>query len=104
MSEYTKGPWHLDCQFESEGHYNIQLESDTGWRDREYMRVGGCCSLANALLITAAPDLLCALQKMILAAENIGGEHVTGLGELNEQLEIAYAAIAKATQPNNNTK
>lgn len=51
---------------------------------------------ANANLIAAAPDLLEALQILLVAVENIGGEHVTGLDILEAQAALAYAAIAKA--------
>lgn len=51
---------------------------------------------ADALLIAAAPDLLEALEKMILAVENIGGEHVTSHQNLINQTENAYRAISKA--------
>ena len=51
---------------------------------------------ANSHLIVAAPDLLEALEKMIIAAENIGGEHVTDHQGLIDQTENAYKVIAKA--------
>lgn len=43
-----------------------------------------------------ADDLLEALQCITVAAENIGGEHVTGLAGLGNGIEMAYAAISKA--------
>lgn len=51
---------------------------------------------ANANLIAAAPDLLEALQGMVIAAENIGGESVYGLMELDNHADMARMAIAKA--------
>lgn len=52
---------------------------------------------ANALLFSAAPELLEALEGMCIALENIGGEHVTGLEGSENRLRAANAAIAKAT-------
>lgn len=50
----------------------------------------------DAHLMAAAPDLLEALEGMIIAAENIGGEHVTDHQGLIDQTENAYKVIAKA--------
>lgn len=51
---------------------------------------------ANQNLLAAAPELLHALQQLIRAAENIGGEHVTGLMDLDNAVMFASIKVAKA--------
>lgn len=96
MSEFkgTPGPW--------EARYSavIDVEKD------EIIAVMTCGSVYRkneledydtARLIAAAPELLEALQDLLIAAENIGGEHIEGMVHLDGASSIARAAIAKAT-------
>jgi len=46
----------------------------------------------------AAPDLLFALEYLLIQVENVGGEHVTGLGQLYEGARIGYDAVRKAKE------
>jgi len=45
---------------------------------------------------SAAPAMLAALNAVCTAAENIGGEHVVGLGALETALKQCYEAIQEA--------
>lgn len=51
---------------------------------------------ANQNVLAAAPELLEALQALVTAALNIGGEHVTGLDVLEKVIDGADAVISKA--------
>jgi hypothetical protein len=94
-AKHTPGPWRLDdgsspgtadlvasnyhfvdagCGFHVEGH-----------RDRGFS-IAGVLSTADARLIAAAPELLAALQAVVLVADRKTAE-----------FDLAHAAIAKAT-------
>lgn len=96
----TKGPWQVG---ERRGDFIYITHSDDGigaislnmahvvarksWRSE---------AEANAKLIAAAPELLEALERIIMCAENIGGEHVTGLMDLDNAVEFARMKLNKA--------
>lgn len=98
MSKHTPGPWRIE----------IDDSPDAEWSRRwptivsdEYEVVGteGMygdfeTDMANARLIAAAPELLVALQLMV--DRFIDTEGSFGAWE-NEAIEVARAAIAKAT-------
>lgn len=100
MSEFkgTPGPW-----FEyREGFSTVYIEARL--RDGVIQEVAACgpteagqeSQAANAKLIAAAPELLEALERIIICAENIGGEHVTGLMDLDNSVEFARMKLNKA--------
>lgn len=82
-AKYTLGPWHYEP---ADGFYGEIVNAD-----------GDCVatfvdepSVQNAMLLTAAPELLRALICMVLRAEEAGYPD-------GKCLEMARAAIAKAT-------
>ena len=91
MSKHTPGPWRV-----VEDRVPASLEVYAGktaiaecWR-----RADALTELANARLIAAAPELLASLQ--IMVDRFIDTEGSFGAWE-NEAIEVARAAIAKAT-------
>lgn len=105
MSEFkgTPGPWHWnsDDGLWSEKNGEVLVASDD---NKPYGMHSAIIEhhydpeikKANKTLIEAAPELLEALRDLLIAAENIGGEHVEGMTHLDETLQAARAAIAKA--------
>ena len=87
MSKHTPGPWF--SQYDDNGFYEIGSESVTFTLAFTYGE--GDTDEANARLIAAAPDLLEALQDVLLELESIGPM---------EKIDRARAAIAKATGEN----
>lgn len=87
--KHTPGPWEVTaanwdgCEA-GETNYTIRMPEQVA-------------SKANARLIEAAPELLEALNRLVIAADSIGGEHVEGAAELDAAAGEARAAIAKAT-------
>jgi hypothetical protein len=89
-SKYTPGPWSADeCRsgfavyaYKS-GDVVVRTEDEEG-------RYGAIDNEANARLIAAAPELLEALQEIIIAAD---GE---GWSQLDASFTKARAAISKA--------
>ena len=86
-AKHTPGPWF--SQYDDNGFYEIGSESVTFRLAFTYGE--GDTDEANARLIGAAPDLLEALQDVLLELESIGPM---------EKFERARAAIAKATGEN----
>lgn len=88
----TPGPWSLD-EFDNVVHGNVN-----GWGRKESVRVSGVALpgrvteeyVANTRLVSAAPDLLEALQELVFLYE-----HDEGCRELTEY-KRAKAAISKA--------
>lgn len=89
--KYTPRPWYIGSgTYEGQNIYSAEaVTDDEGFTYNPVVATveddGVVCWEANALLITAAPDLLEALQ-MLLEFPNTGPATTT-----------AYAAIAKAT-------
>lgn len=89
---FTPGPWTVTwhCPLEKGGTYkaNYKIGYCSGPREAK----------ANARLISAAPDLLYALQGAVSHLENLAGELNDEEQILNAQAEIriARAALAKA--------
>lgn len=99
-AKYTPGPWRLDeiGNVESEAVHNIAVvfsaAGQVNWGGSDFDTLAHC--EANARLIAAAPELLEALKGLVVALENIGGEHVTGREGSEKRIDAAYAAIEKA--------
>jgi hypothetical protein len=96
MAEHTKGPWELE---ESLRGNNYTAISGDDWIELATvvtrMKLGGDDSpegLANARLIAAAPELLEALENIILSSDANCGD------SLANAIEAARAAIAKAKE------
>lgn len=83
MSKHTPGPWHheIDTVFIRDG---VSVQPVTHHMDSQGM--------ADARLIAAAPDLLEALEAMLL-----GWETGRGYSDAENQIGKARAAIIKAT-------
>lgn len=93
MTKYTPGPWLFDEESEAITTHNRITSGKTriatvtlGWAEPFESE-----QIANARLIAAAPDLLEALQALICETNSI---------ELAAALDMARAAIAKATEDN----
>jgi hypothetical protein len=109
MSKHTPGPWRLSSESPNiikRDYTNIGLGDSSGYliassmgHDNSGFYASVEEGLANARLIAAAPDLLNALIVLSEEADNFG---VSGV-YFNEKcmghkgLDLAYAAIAKAT-------
>jgi hypothetical protein len=98
-TQHTPGPWKIGCNLTDEeaiiGPKN-QVVVDAAWLG------GSACKLsidneADARLITAAPDLLDALQ---ICEGNISSLLASAHPKVyGEWLDVVSAAIAKATRP-----
>lgn len=95
MSMYTPGPW--ECDLQGYGAFAIEADSRQGGyiviADRGPHRTRAKEMHANALLISAAPELLEALQSIVRSLSDQDDE---GLIEHAEPMINARAAIAKA--------
>lgn len=94
-SKHTPGPWWIGIETDKG---EVEVVSD----DRPYicMVLPGAIdglTLANARLISAAPDLLAALERMAGAFVPHPRDDTEGWREEHEACELARAAIAKAT-------
>lgn len=96
MSKHTPGPWLVE-QGERTDADNIDVISPDG-RDDPWtvaVAIGSCgpggCTIANARLIAAAPDLLEALTSIADQLERVGDSRKDA-----PFIEAARAAIAKA--------
>ena len=82
---HTPGPWNLEHGHRgfviTDGVYDVAVVRDFGNEDNK----------ANAILISAAPDLLAALKAIVEAWEVTGG-----MCFKNNEIGNARAAIAKA--------
>lgn len=108
MSKHTPGPWFSDAGgriwrrdpkelYENGGNLAGDKPLATVHRGWHHEGSTGFPVEANARLIEAAPELLEMLQRMVTAAYNIGGEHVTGHDLLLIAADHASEIIAKAT-------
>lgn len=93
MNELTPGPWTWDYSNDvgPDDDYFIEFFEI---RNDKHELVGRADREADARLIAAAPDLLEALQRLLVSVES--HEDAKTLGELGS-IGQAYAAIAKAT-------
>ena len=90
----TKGNWHLQSKIPKKGKYEAE-ELMIDFSENEANCVSVYCAkwssdaenLANAKLIAAAPDLLCALQDLVRFCEE---NHV------GAELQLSKEAIEKA--------
>lgn len=80
--KYTPGPWTSEYEFVfgPDGHSKI-------------CRIDDCSPIEDGLLIAAAPDLLEACQRAVLALK-FGSEHFPSM---RDDYTVVCAAIAKAT-------
>lgn len=100
MKSYTPGPWRLDDESNREvlyGDYHT-IEAGIGFLSTDPSHgkgfdMRGCCSIADASLISAAPDLLEALESLV---EYVDEMHRIGHIQRPVQSSHAVAAIAKA--------
>jgi len=91
MMTHTLGPWTVDdnyimCRYDGNGNYICRMLGRGEETD------------ANARLIAAAPDLLAALETVMPWASKAVADHYNQK-QGKRALDIARAAIAKATQP-----
>lgn len=85
-TKHTPGPWRFKPHSVDSNYMLIFCSPDQGEGDN----LRGYCGEANARLIAAAPDLLEALQRLVMDGDV---RDSAGKGAINE----ALAAIAKAT-------
>lgn len=99
MSAHTPGPWVIDDGHSNKtGKYGYFVRAHKGaiWDDGS--ADGGVCSMADARLIAAAPDLLEALQEVTDVLDMALGIQMFGLRpDADWPAAKARAAIAKAT-------
>lgn len=87
MSKHTPGPWYIDAKTIMVIRASDSLIAMTaGLPDDELTQQ----ELANARLIAAAPDLLAALEAMVI-------RYGWGHNEADPEMKHARAVIAKAT-------
>lgn len=109
MSKHTPGPWRLSDEspriikkdFRGIGRDSGCLIASTMGRDDSGFYASNKEADANARLIAAAPDLLEALECMIIGACAVAVPHNGERAVLQEAVNIARAAIAKATGEKN---
>ena len=98
MMTHTPGPWEIKANL---------LDIETRYGDWHYIDIKGVALVrdphtpegkANATLIAAAPDLLAALETVMPWASKAVADHYNQK-QGKRALDIARAAIAKATQP-----
>lgn len=91
--------WFLTIREMKEGdhHAEITLSKDSGFAEDsdEYMRVSGICSVANAKLIAASPELL---DTLIYVTKMLGGLVHDQDHPANIAYHAALKAIKKATE------
>lgn len=90
-TKHTPGPWVYE---ESSGY--VRCHDGSAVADA-YESLEKPQSDINGRLIAAAPDLLHALETLVNAAYNIGGENVTGWERLEHAADAGVAAVVKAT-------
>ena len=94
MSNYTKGPWQVQIGVNAPGSIEVYSESSAIceiWRRRNPK-----AELAAAYLIAAAPDLLEALESLYAVVGLTAFKHESQRAVLQEAMDIASMAIAKA--------
>lgn len=82
---HTPGPWHLSRHPYDRNYMRITCGNDPAKDDT----LRGYCGEANARLIAAAPDLLAALERLLLSGDVRDAAEKSALTQ-------ARAAIAKA--------
>ena len=94
MSKHTPGPWQIDwyiCREKGKELWRVPRSIGPACADHDHWAGNHIAVDApDARLIAAAPELLEALQELMVAADRVSAEPVTWLGK-------ARAAIAKAT-------
>ena len=103
MNKYTEGPWIVTGEsWEGDGTAGVLVETESGqciafctsWTDRGVPDKAQPADYENAKLISAAPELLEALEKLVSACAQ---EWIMDEFEVFEApYAIAVAAIAKA--------
>lgn len=101
MSNYTRGPWaYRKAKLPTDGKYDFGISADFSGKPfciaEAFGRVGREIfpdAEANARLITAAPDMLAALQRV----DRLIDKHLEKWA-YGETHQIIRAAIAKATE------
>lgn len=99
MSKHTPGPWDFSWQIQPNGcptvgHKGLMVCMVAHSAKQEDQRE---TALANAALISAAPDMIEALEKAVLRIQaNLGDERDMGPESMAYLLETFQAAIAKA--------
>lgn len=96
MSKNSPGPWRIERNC---GHPHIEIWEGAKQR-LAYMQDHIAESEANARLIAAAPDLLCAMQELFeqcVMVHRYGGDGCNQK-EADAAIKAGFAAIAKATE------
>ncbi len=104
MNPHTPGPWQMDYdrnfdRYNLRGRYSFGHFQ--GWSADGVTTEAE--DKANARLIAAAPDLLNALELAVATIERLAPDH-HGFNSAKGTLDVACAAIAKATQNHEVTK
>jgi hypothetical protein len=100
-TKHTPGPWVLDDIAHShvDADYHI-IDAGKGYHldgeGSDGFNLSGCMSLDDARLIAAAPDLLAALESLALVVGLTAFKHESQRAVLQEAVDLASAAIAKA--------
>ena len=94
-TKHTPRPWRYESTSIGSNYARIFFSADE--KDGDNLR--GYCGEANARLIATAPELLEALQAL-LGWEEAEIKHFGATGPDAWIMEMARAAIAKATAPN----
>lgn len=97
MSKYTPGPWEVESYLEPYNRHLLTYQVRS-----EFFVVAKCGTgfetKENARLIAAAPDLLDALEYILV---NLERSPTTGIYEIHEDiLEYAITTVAKAKGEN----
>lgn len=99
-AKHTLGPWGISSEsptivkaFDEFGETRIIVGSASGYKDSPCFP-SDATAAANAQLMAAAPQLLCALQSIVKSLADHDDE---GMIEHADQMTAARAAIAKAT-------
>lgn len=99
MSKHTPGPWEFDGEYvwaDAVRGYVADPNTDDMTSGRGLAKLDAPEMIkANGYLIAAAPELLEALQTMVMHAQSPDFDGAPS----DAALEQAIAAIAKATQP-----
>lgn len=101
MSKHTPGPWVIDWNVSRLDVFSIDASKLVATLRRSTLSEGiDQTAIANARLISAAPELLQALQSMLqwMPVYPAGADGIVGGREAHaEAIKAARAAIAKAT-------
>ena len=98
MSAHTPGPWKV-VRHPRIAHVDSETSVGSGANGMAsvaWLTGGRVGQEANARLIAAAPDLLAALEALVLAAPDSDAWSVAATRELRAARDLAEEAIAKA--------